>query len=384
MSREVPCIMYHTVGIPKDDWVWGFLTMPFDTFDNEMRILKERGYRTLTSAEFIECHRTGEYPDKAVYLTFDDGYLDNWTFAAPIMEKYGFCGTIFVNPEFVDPSKGLRPRYDEVPVDEMQLYGFLNWDEMREMERRGVMEIQSHAMTHTWYFSSPEIVDYHHPGDDYVWMDWNDRPDMKWAYLGDQACRGNWGAPVYEHQKSLGGQVYTPDPSVREGLVAFCEEQGAGFFERPDWRTTLDAKARELQVQAGEGTYETEDEYLDRVRWELSESKRILKENLGKSIDVFCWPGGGYSDKAEAIACELYPAVTVGSARREQGGWDDSGCFKIGRIGAQSIVFDDGSIHYPGGWYTYLFLNEYQGNKVARLFRMAYKALILLKKKLGI
>lgn len=382
MSIEVPCIMYHTVGIPKPDWLWSFLTMPFETFDHEMRILKERGYRTLTSAEFLECHRTGEYPDKAVYLTFDDGYLDNWVFAAPILEKYGFCGTIFVNPDFVDPSTGLRPRYDELPVDEIQLHGFLNWDEMREMEKRGVMEIQSHAMTHTWYFSSSTIVDFHHPGDDHVWMDWNDRPEMKYAYLGPNAYSGNWGAPVYEHHKSLSGPAYTPDPSVREGLIAFAGEQGADFFERDEWRSSLVGKASELQAAADEGRMETNEEYLERVRWELSESKRVLEKELGKSVTVFCWPGGGYSEEAEAIAASLYPAVTVGSAKREQGGWDEHGCFKIARIGAQSIVFEDGSIVYPGGWYTWLFLKEYQGGKVARFFRMAYKAIILLQRKI--
>lgn len=383
MSREVPCIMYHTVGIPKPDWVWSFLTMPFETFDNEMRILKKCGYRTLSSAEFLECHKTGEYPDKAVYLTFDDGYLDNWVFAAPILEKYGFCGTIFVNPDFVDPSRGLRPRYDERPVDELELHGFLNWDEMREMERRGCMEIQSHAMTHTWYFSSPEIVDFHHPGDDHVWMDWNDRPEKKYAYLGADAYRGNWGAPVYAHRKSLSGPMYTPDPSVREGLIAYASERGEAFFDGAGWREEIGAKARELQASAGEGRMETNEEYLERVRWELTESKRVLERELGRSVDVFCWPGGGYSDEAEAIAASLYKGVTVGSAKRDQGGWDEHGSFKIARIGAQSLFFENGSIIYPGGWYTCLFLREYQGDGVARFFRQMYKAVLLLKRKMA-
>ena len=45
---------------------------------------------------------------KDIVLTFDDGYLDNWVFAYPLLEKYNLRGTIFVNPEFVDPSLEIR------------------------------------------------------------------------------------------------------------------------------------------------------------------------------------------------------------------------------------------------------------------------------------
>lgn len=35
-------------------------------------------------------------PEKAVLLTFDDGYIDNFTFAFPILEEYGFQGSFFI------------------------------------------------------------------------------------------------------------------------------------------------------------------------------------------------------------------------------------------------------------------------------------------------
>ena len=35
-------------------------------------------------------------PDKAVLLTFDDGYVDNFTFAFPLLEKFGFQGSFFI------------------------------------------------------------------------------------------------------------------------------------------------------------------------------------------------------------------------------------------------------------------------------------------------
>jgi peptidoglycan/xylan/chitin deacetylase (PgdA/CDA1 family) len=37
-----------------------------------------------------------ELPAKALLLTFDDGYIDNYTFAFPILEEYGVQGSFFI------------------------------------------------------------------------------------------------------------------------------------------------------------------------------------------------------------------------------------------------------------------------------------------------
>ena len=64
-------------------------------------------------------------------------------------------GTIFVNPDFVDPGDEVRPNLDDVAAgrcrrEDLLVPGFLNWAEMREMERSGVIDIPSHAITPTW------------------------------------------------------------------------------------------------------------------------------------------------------------------------------------------------------------------------------------------
>lgn len=37
-----------------------------------------------------------ELPEKALLLTFDDGYLDNYLFAFPILEEFGLQGSFFI------------------------------------------------------------------------------------------------------------------------------------------------------------------------------------------------------------------------------------------------------------------------------------------------
>ena len=49
---------------------------------------------------------------------------------------------------------------------------------------------------------------------------------------------------------------------------------------------------------------ETEDEYLARIRFEISESKRILESRLNKIVNHICWPHGDYNDNCHATAIE--------------------------------------------------------------------------------
>ena len=159
--QKVPVLMYHSVGIQNSKWIWNFLTIPYQIFEDHLRMLIKRRFNTIDLVQLYDYVSSGKsIHNNSVVLTFDDGYLDNWVYAYPLLKKYGFKGTIFVNPEFVDPTQEDRPNLEDVWAGrakeaELTPSGFLSWREMREMEKTGVMDIQSHAMTHTWYFTGP-------------------------------------------------------------------------------------------------------------------------------------------------------------------------------------------------------------------------------------
>lgn len=81
-------LCYHRVNDEKKD----YLSVPVAQFRAQMKFLSEQGYHTVSLSELL----AGKVDDKSVVITFDDGYLDNYEQAFPVMREYGFKGTIFL------------------------------------------------------------------------------------------------------------------------------------------------------------------------------------------------------------------------------------------------------------------------------------------------
>lgn len=320
--RGVPVVMYHGVGPEKPGWVWNHLLVRADVFERQMKRLRDEGWTTIFLGDLhAHLEHNEPLPPKPVVLTFDDGYLDNWVYAAPILAKYGHRAVVYMSSDFVDPATEPRPTLDEawagrVAEADLPVCGFLSFAEMQLMEERGVMEVQSHAKTHTWYPCGPRIVDYHRPAgaDGYrpkPWIGWNLRPDRKFAYMTERPEEEvPWGTPIFEHRKSLAGPRWLPDGSLADRLVSLVAAEGReNFFEQAGWRERLDEVAGE---HGPRGRPETDDEYEERVRFELTESKRVLEEGLGKRVDFLCWPGGGRNPRVLELAAGAgYRATTT-------------------------------------------------------------------------
>lgn len=387
-GHGIPVVMYHTVGRVMADWQWSFLTVPAAIFEDHLRWLVRKGYRTVDLDELYK-HVTGEHvlPRRSVALTFDDGYLDNWTYVAPLLRKYGCKGTVFVNPDFVDPTESIRPTLDDVWAGKMKeqdlpVRGFMSWPELRALGDQAALKVEAHAMTHTWYPTGPQIVDFHHPDDGHYWLDWNSHPEHKPFYLLEpKKSAVPFGSPVYEHQKSLAATRYYPDQQEQEALVDFVSQQGGeSFFAHPEWRDKLMGQAEEMrQGRAGLGRYESEEERFERYRFELVGARKILEDKLGRKAAFLCWPGGGYNELSRSLARQHYTAITLGSAdsssvRNRPG--DDPQLIK--RIGVPGIV-SNGRVIYPGGRYFVRVMQEYQNSRLARRYRQVMKALVVAK-----
>lgn len=317
VMKNIPVLMYHSVGIPNPNWQWSFLTCPYSVFESQLKMLKRLGFYTCSMGELYAYMVEGQsLPDRTVALTLDDGYLDNWVFAYPLLKKYGMKATVFVTLDFVD-ARGITRPYMSAGngIERLTTDGFLSWDEILTMEREGVVLAESHACTHTWYPCSDTIVDFRHPGDPYIWMTWNSNVDRKPCLQIDNAEHVKLGAPVYEYQMSLSGRRYFPDQRMEQHLVRYVDEHGReAFYRDGNWRNVLLTEATQFgKTKTLTDRYETQEEYEKRIYGELHQAKQVLESKLGREVLCLCWPGGSATETGMKIAQRIgYKLFNVG------------------------------------------------------------------------
>ncbi|MCD8212481.1 MAG: polysaccharide deacetylase family protein [Campylobacter sp.] len=147
ISYEFPRVLtYHMIcpHLPKNASKFNRLRVKPHEFEKQLAWLKKNGF---TSYFLSELASLEQKPAKAICITFDDGYRDNFTNALPILQKYGFKATIFVvNHRFARnwaTDKDLAKSSDELNREDM-----LSNDEVKKLLQSGLIEIGSHTLNH--------------------------------------------------------------------------------------------------------------------------------------------------------------------------------------------------------------------------------------------
>lgn len=131
----VPILMYHNINDQYDP-ANASVEMSEEDFREQMETLKEAGYTTITFEEYLDYENgLAELPDKPIMINFDDGYLNNYTRAYPILKELGMKATIFVITGRMGMSGGVT-------------YPHFTWEQAKIMEDSGVIDIESHTNFH--------------------------------------------------------------------------------------------------------------------------------------------------------------------------------------------------------------------------------------------
>ena len=98
-KSQVAILIYHRVCPKKDEWSLESLNP--ESFETQMRYFAQN-YEILSLDKLVQYLNSGKsFPEKAVAVTFDDGYKDNYLYAYPILRKYNIPATFFLTTGYI-------------------------------------------------------------------------------------------------------------------------------------------------------------------------------------------------------------------------------------------------------------------------------------------
>lgn len=249
--KGVNTLLYHRVANLESD-IWKLAVTP-ENFEFQIKYLKEN-YNIIRFEE--------DWPEEAentVAITFDDGYLDNYRCALPILEKYEVPATIFVCTGNMGTDKEFW------------------WDELEN-----------------------------------IFICGENKPISDIAIFGKRVNLKDLGDRVKLCYR-VREEILKMPPDEREKFFADLKQQ-VQYIDRPrdGYRTIREEELRELDrspwitigghtVTHSRLTSETEEQQM----WEIKESKKIIEDIVGHSITVFSYPFGSKDD---------YDIRTIGAA----------------------------------------------------------------------
>ncbi len=111
-------------------------------FEAHMQYLADNSFRVVSLSELMNSIRKQQpIPDKTVAITFDDAYLDILTQGKPILDKFNYPFTIFINPGIVEQNSE----------------HYLSWQQLKAMADEGVI-IANHGLNHDSLARIPEGI----------------------------------------------------------------------------------------------------------------------------------------------------------------------------------------------------------------------------------
>ncbi len=123
----VPILLYHHIQESESPSRY---RVPPQKFEQQIKLLHDWGYTTISTELLVQAITTGaELPPRPIIITFDDGDVDVYENAFPIMEKYGFTGVFYLVSNYIG-----QPNY--ITVEQIQQMAAAGW------------EIGSHSLNH--------------------------------------------------------------------------------------------------------------------------------------------------------------------------------------------------------------------------------------------
>jgi peptidoglycan/xylan/chitin deacetylase (PgdA/CDA1 family) len=124
--NNIPVFIYHRVGDDR----FPSTNVSVEIFEKHLKYLYNKNFNIITLSDALKYLKEGRSaPEKTLVLTFDDGYSSFLENGMPLLRKYGFPATVFINSKQVGNK------------------AYMNWDELKDLMDEGI-EIANHSHSH--------------------------------------------------------------------------------------------------------------------------------------------------------------------------------------------------------------------------------------------
>ena len=141
-SGYIPVLVYHRI-TPNNSTIKRSDSITVEHFERQLRFLYEQGYQCFSLSEYIQYSQQKiNKKQKAFLITFDDGGVDFYNLAFPVLQKFGFSATMFLVMKYLENSNEEHdPRT-------------LSWEQVDWLFKQGI-SFGSHTWTHPHLPSQP-------------------------------------------------------------------------------------------------------------------------------------------------------------------------------------------------------------------------------------
>ena len=244
-NSQTIILNYHRIGPMTDKWINNPLHQKI--FGEQMKYLSEN-YEIISLNDLSEMIIRGNIPKKAVVITFDDGYKDNYEFAFPVLKKYNIPATIFL-------ATG--------PIEQRKIFW---WDKVNyalyhtDVESIDLMDIGTYQL-----ISDEDKIK---SGFDIVEKLKRIRNDKKESIIKDLIDLTH---------------VNIPDKLGKQHILSWNE------IKKMD-KNGIDFGAHTVNHPILTNVT------LDEAKWEINSSKNFIEEILERKINSFAYPNGKNDD----------------------------------------------------------------------------------------
>lgn len=249
-NSQTIILNYHRIGPMNDNWI--IKPLHHKIFEKQVEYLS-KNYEIISLKSLSEMLINGNVPKKAVVITFDDGYKDNYEYAYPVLKKYDIPATIFLTTG---------------PIEQKKLYW---WDEINYALFN--TDLKSMDITNIGTFKLISEIDKSKAAYNIVEKLKTIQNDKKMS--------------ITENIINLSG-VNIPEKLGKKHILSWNE------IKKMD-KNGIDFGAHTVNHPILTNIT------LDEAKWEIEGSKYLIEETLERKINSFAYPNGKNNDFNEDI-----------------------------------------------------------------------------------